>query len=774
MTELDQRAREERRARQDVQALKELSVRIRSNASLADLFGTYLLTAMGRFRLGRAAVYVPTSTDGEYRLFTSKGHFFGQDLPETVKLPGAAPSDSFTFLSENSGVDPGQAFSKMGFTFLRILSWSDSADRHALVYFGAGRKLEFTAVDRTFMDLISARIAEVLAGHAGDVLRRIQDLERRTNLVRLQGREKSAGPRKRRDRETQLGVRNLQTLQDIAIRFKGGMSLPDLFNTYLLTLLGRLRLKRAAIYASTLPATTYNLFLWKGKCSKGALPESIDIEEVPDNSLWVHLKEHPALNRGNIFGRGGFSLVWILSTGELKATPTALIYLGADREITLSPADVKFIEILNDQMQGILNMLDSFGPADRATLLDWDKNIISFMQENLLDRAVTPKDGVDCRILFRPSHKVGGDFYDFYRLKDGKIGVALADVVGHGIPAALWTYAVRDQIRQLLDSKSTVDPGEPAEVLEELNRLLAKHNKSEMPVSVCYGVFDPASRSFTYSSAGIDYPLLISPSDRAVTELPAGGLFLGCLPDIRFSQETVVLRPDDSILIYTDGLQRAVDTGFRKKVAESFKSGKTSTLDELLHALMGCSEKDMQDDDRTALFLALSPRTDLPSSARRRFHIEIPSDVRHLPPLRIFLKNVIDRCVRHDPDGSIAFAVKFTAEDAAVNSIQHGYAGSDRGIVTVEAEADDPGSERRNLTVTVKDTGAGFEFHPSQIPKFVETGDLYRSNGRGLYMMFQMMDEVRINTKPRGGTVVELVKRLAVKQEDTSHGSTLR
>lgn len=760
--------REDRRARQDVQALKEMSLRIQANPSVAELFNTYLLTLIGRFRLTRAAVYVPSGGTGEFRLFLSKGHFLGRDLPDRLII---RHFDEWTsdkpliFLNDEPRLDPGNVLKKMGLSFTRVLSWQSAGSlRQALVYMGSRHAIPFSAADEIFIDLISRHITNVLSGPAGEVLNRLQDLERRSDLVKSAGR---TSPGDGRTKDRLLDSRNFQTLQDIAMRFKGGVSLPEMFNTYLLTLLGRLRLKRAAVYVSTLPASRFKRLLWKGKWHKGNLPEFIDAPEIPVDRLWVNLKEHPALNRGNVFGRIGFSVAWILTTGAARKsnpeTATVLVYMGADQDIQLSPADIKFMEILNTQMRGILNLLDSFSQSGRGTMLDWDKSFVSLMQETLLDQLPSSKDRLHYRILFRPSHKVGGDFYDFYRFGDGVIGVAVADVVGHGIPAAMWTYAIRDHLRQIVSGDA---PPEPARALELLNALLVKNQKSEIPVSVCYGILNLNDASFTYASAGIDYPLLLRPAESQIFELPAGGLFLGCLPDIHFSQETVQLKEEDILVIYTDGLQPASHAGWRDQWLSRLKgNAKLDIAEHLMEEL--ADSPDAPDDDKTALLFSPMAGPRQAEAAAKHFHrLTIPSDVRHLPTLRIFLENILRSFAPAADAGDTAFAVGFTTEDAVVNSIQHGYPGLPDGRVTIEAGLDLPGKDR--LSITVSDRGRGFHFDPDRIPKFTTEEELYRSNGRGLYMMYQLMDEVRIDSRVSAGTTVTLVKYLGKEKPNAA------
>lgn len=492
------------------------------------------------------------------------------------------------------------------------------------------------------------------------------------------------------------------------------------------------------------------------------MPDIIEVDEMPKNQLWVNIKDHRELNRGNILGRQGYSLAWILSretdTPDGRQTRAdALVYMGRDEDIRLEAADIKFIEILNHQIVGMLNMLDSFNARESGTLWDWDSNLSTLIQDTPADQCAR-KEHLQRRVLFRPAHRVGGDFYDFHDLRDGRQAVVLADVVGHGIPAAIWTYAIREQLQKIATSDDHDRASRPADVLENLNAVLLKNQKSEIPVSVFYGVFDPRDWSFTYSSAGIDYPLLLRAQDAKVFELPAGGLFLGCVPNIRFSEETIYLEPDDLLILYTDGCESAVlGGGWRETALQHIRRGPCGrpVLDLLHELLLGAIDARPQEDDCTAILISppaeIAARREQPEPDLRT--LTIPSDVRHLPTLRVFIDNVIRRLDGLSTED--AFAVEFTVEDAAVNSIQHGYEGRPDGSVTIEARR-----EPDRLVLTITDRGRGFRYDIDRIPRFESDQDLYRSNGRGLFMMRQFMDDVDIQSTPGGGTVVRLVKRL--------------
>ncbi|MBV9434934.1 MAG: SpoIIE family protein phosphatase [Acidobacteria bacterium] len=147
---------------------------------------------------------------------------------------------------------------------------------------------------------------------------------------------------------------------------------------------------------------------------------------------------------------------------------------------------------------------------------------------------------------------VGGDWYDYIPLGDGRVGIVLADVSGKGMPAALLMSAVRSIVRFL--APSSLGPGE---VLGRLNRMLLNDFPRGHYVTMIYAVLDPASRKLTFSSAGHPAPLLCHDSD--VRPLHSdSGTPLGLLPG-DFSEHTVKLCHDFRLLFYTDGISEALN-----------------------------------------------------------------------------------------------------------------------------------------------------------------------------------------------------------------------
>jgi serine phosphatase RsbU (regulator of sigma subunit)/predicted ester cyclase len=231
------------------------------------------------------------------------------------------------------------------------------------------------------------------------------------------------------------------------------------------------------------------------------------------------------------------------------------------------------------------------------------------IQQASLPEEVPTLAGWQISPYYQPAREVGGDFYDFHLLSEGRLGLVVGDATGKGVPAALvmsTTCGMLQAVSQTLDSSS------PSEVLEQVNETLLSRMPPNMFVTCFYGVLDPRSGTFTYANAGHDLPYLRRRSGDA-EELRARGMPLGLMSGMGYEEKEIVLDAGDGALFYSDGLVEAHDPkgemfGFprlRELVAAHAeeKSLEENLLEEL-YSFVG--EGWEQEDDITLLTLRRS------------------------------------------------------------------------------------------------------------------------------------------------------------------------
>lgn len=188
---------------------------------------------------------------------------------------------------------------------------------------------------------------------------------------------------------------------------------------------------------------------------------------------------------------------------------------------------------------------------------DQDRAGVAEIQAALLPPAPPRIATLDLAVHYQAVQQAGGDYYDFFRLPDGRWGILIADVSGHGTQAAV-LMAITHAIAHLYPGPDA----SPGAMLEFLNRHLAdRYTRSGGTfVTAFYAIYDPVTRELSYARAGHPPPRLKNCDDGRLLVLEgASGLPLGILPDRRYRDRRVGLRPCDQLILFTDGITEAAN-----------------------------------------------------------------------------------------------------------------------------------------------------------------------------------------------------------------------
>src|SRR5215210_3629532 len=176
------------------------------------------------------------------------------------------------------------------------------------------------------------------------------------------------------------------------------------------------------------------------------------------------------------------------------------------------------------------------------------------IQQASLPKEVPELQGWQISPLYRPAREVGGDFYDFHLLPEGRLGLVVGDATGKGVPAALvmsTTCGMLQLAAQALGSSS------PGEALERVNEALLARIPQNMFVTCFYCILDPKRGHLVYANAGHDLPYLQRRGE--TEELRARGMPLGLMPGMGYEEKEIVLDSGETALFYSDGLVEAHD-----------------------------------------------------------------------------------------------------------------------------------------------------------------------------------------------------------------------
>jgi serine phosphatase RsbU (regulator of sigma subunit)/predicted ester cyclase len=230
------------------------------------------------------------------------------------------------------------------------------------------------------------------------------------------------------------------------------------------------------------------------------------------------------------------------------------------RELVFMPIDIHRIEggKIAEQWGGGTRLSELRGlrleqEERERERVEQDLLVARRIQQASLPKEVPTLEGWQINPYYRPAREVGGDFYDFHLLSEGRLGLVVGDATGKGVPAALvmsTTCGMLQAVSQALDSSS------PGEVLERVNETLFARIPPDMFVTCFYAILDPESGHLSYANAGHDLPYLRSQGGGAV-ELRARGMPLGLMPGMSYEEKETVLNVGEAALFYSDGLVEA-------------------------------------------------------------------------------------------------------------------------------------------------------------------------------------------------------------------------
>jgi serine phosphatase RsbU (regulator of sigma subunit) len=232
------------------------------------------------------------------------------------------------------------------------------------------------------------------------------------------------------------------------------------------------------------------------------------------------------------------------------------------------------------------------------------------IQQTLLPKTLPKLPGYNVAAYYQPAREVGGDFYDFLELEDGRLGLVVGDLTDKGIPAALVMATTRAMLRATAQRLFS-----PGDVLRRANEALVADIPPNMFITCLYAILEPESSRLHYANAGHDLPYRRRAGrSQGAEELRARGMPLGLMSGMEYEEKEIVLEKGESILFYSDGLVEAHDPhhemfGFPRLqgLVGAHRSGGSSLIAFLLSELSRFTGENWeQEDDITLVTLERS------------------------------------------------------------------------------------------------------------------------------------------------------------------------
>ncbi len=418
----------------------------------------------------------------------------------------------------------------------------------------------------------------------------------------------------------------------------------------------------------------------------------------------------------------------------------------SDRESDFSPITFKgkdeFAEMaksFNIMAEEIDRYIDDISVLNRQkSMQEAEMNIARTIQLGLLEPERFSRDSVNISAQMNAAKDVGGDFYNYQLLKDGRICVVIADVSGKGISSALLMSRALTLLRNYAEAGLT-----PGEILSRYNNGLAKHNSNTMFITTFIGFFNPETFEFVYSNAGHNYPYLLSDEliELGGTENMAAGIFT----DESYDEITVQLKPHDKLFLYTDGVTEASNVKnelfgedrLKEILKNNLKESDVTVMNTVLREVKRFANGAPQSDDITVLVL-MAPD-------KRRVHLILPAKKESITEVNSKLDAL-------PVDDDTKFQLRLIAEEIFVNICSYAYEDGE-GEAVLDILSDEK-------TVTMIFTDSGREFDPTKDVIDIEEYDRENSiGGLGRFLSFNIADEYSYEYKD-GKNILTIVKNI--------------
>ena len=302
--------------------------------------------------------------------------------------------------------------------------------------------------------------------------------------------------------------------------------------------------------------------------------------------------------------------VIVTAYGDMKNIRTAM-NRGAFDFIT-KPIDFKDLDATIAKTLAHLEVMrEALRSRDELVAIRRELGVAARMQESILPTNFPSDSRYEIHASMTPALEVGGDFYDFFKLEDGRTGIVMADVSGKGVPAALFMMVSRTLMKG-----TAIGESDPAQALAEVNQLLVESNEESMFVTLFYASFDPETGRIEFANGGHNLPYVVKRSGEVQQIECDAGVVLAVLPGFEFPGGALELEPGDVVFFYTDGITEAMneegeefgDDTLARVLAQVAGSDAASFSDKVVEAVRAHAGSAPQSDDITCLCLRYATR----------------------------------------------------------------------------------------------------------------------------------------------------------------------
>lgn len=412
----------------------------------------------------------------------------------------------------------------------------------------------------------------------------------------------------------------------------------------------------------------------------------------------------------------------------------------------------EFASLSNDINTTVERLKEFIADAERR--VDMELAFAKTIQHSVLPSVFPPypdRTDFDIYASMDTAKEVGGDFYDFELLDDGRLMFLVADVSGKGIPAAMFMMNAKSVIKSMVESGMGV-----ADAFTAANEKLCAANEAEMFVTAWMGILDLQTGDLKFANAGHNPPL-VRHGDGSFEYLKArSGLVLAGMEGIRYRENETVLREGDEIFLYTDGVTEATNAETQlfgeERLLAVLNAGNFASAKEVCEAVKSALDAFVGDapqfDDIT--MLSLRYRTGgKDGSERMKKELSVPAAIENLDAVTDFVDGELEAV---DCPQKVVMQMNIIIDELFSNIAHYAYP-NEAGDAVIGVTVDES-----SVTITFADKGIPFNPLDRKDPDVTESAEDRPIGGLGIFMVKKMADEVGYEYRD-GSNILSITKR---------------
>jgi len=510
----------QRTERFDLRALYETSQLLSSSLDLEFVLNNLLLTAMSKMLVGRGAAFLYDPVENAYRAAAVKG-LNGLQGGDLVRV-GEVPTNGM--LREDDVPEP--------LARLRIRLILPVAFGHRRIgLIGLGKKMTGQPYEEAELEFIQSLVnMSSSAVHNSLIVEELRQANRD-----LDGK-----------------IQQLNTLFDLSQEFNATVERDRLVKLFSFALMGQMLVGKHLFLLRRREAEgredRFEVVSKKGLRNATLEPAFIEtlcarrdlvlLEEDTEDKTWEEMRRH--------------GLVLALPLRQQGETGGVLCLGPKMTGQTYQPDEVEFLYALGNLALVSIQNVDLVEERIEKERLEKEMRLAREIQEGLLPRTIPTVPGVEVAALALPSREVGGDYFDVVTLSDNRLLLAIADVTGKGVPAALLMSNIQACMHVMIPMALSLE-----EVTAHMNRVICQNTSYDKFITAFTGIYHAGTGQFEYVNAGHEPPLLVR-KNGDIESLEKGGLLLGVMKNMPYERGSVTLGPGDVVVMFTDGVTEAM------------------------------------------------------------------------------------------------------------------------------------------------------------------------------------------------------------------------